>query len=423
MINVKPRPRILFEDVPDDVFERMKVYAPSHLRITSAAHSLNNDVHASDWDLLVTYAPEVEANRIRHALSFGATSLGAEQRARKTHAAELAVWQDAPNSITRLVRKTVAPVIVDGEKDYWIRFQSSFRSWAVLNSADLYPGFPLLTVGEEQFVLAFWNSSAKDEVRHIVSLPRETLNPELWLLELISVLQIEDAEHFPPGTSWRDGAGWAPSALRSAYKRVEALKQERDDVVARFDAELTEAEGQVEREKALAEQGEWRLLTENGEQLVAAVMSALEVLGLDAEDRDSTTSGAKLEDLRVRDSSRPDWICLVEVKGYTRGAKSSEVNQVAMNPATQFALEFQREPDKLWHIVNGNKDVAPESRGPTFTDPEKVIAHFASLGGLVIDTRDLFRATRAVADGEVDAAAVKHSLWTSSGVWTGIDGS
>lgn len=423
MINERPRPRILFEDVPDDVFDKMKVHAPTHQRISSDAQALNNDVHHSDWDLLVTYGSEAHTGLIRHTLSFGATSLGSARRARTTHAAEVAVWQDAPSSVSRLVRKTVAPVIEDGAKDYWIKYSIAGGSWSKLNSADLSPGFPLLTVGAERFVLAFWSSSDKNEGGHVVSLPRETLNPELWLLEMISTLQVEDSDHFPPGTSWRDSPEWATSALRTAHNRVADIEQRRQDAIARFDAELTDAVGQVEREKALAEHGEWRLLTENGDQLVAAVTSALEVLGLDVEDRDSTTSGAKLEDLRVRDSSRPGRICLVEVKGYTRGAKSSEVNQVAMNPSTQFALEFQREPDKLWHIVNGNKDVAPGRRGPTFTDPEKVIAHFSSQGGLVIDTRDLFRAARAVVDGIADAAVVRDSLWSSSGLWAGVSAS
>lgn len=420
MINVRPRPRIIFEDVPDDVFEKMKVHAPTHQRISSDSQALDNEVHHSDWDLLVTYASEAHTGLMRHTLSFGASSFGSARRARTTHAAEVAVWQDAPSSVSRLVSKTVAPVIEDGAKDYWIKFTGNLRSWDVLASTHLYPGFPLLTVGEERFVLAYWDSADQGEVSHNVSLPLNTLNPELWLIELIATLQVEDPDHFPPGTDWRESYEWAPSALQSAYKRVEIIEEEREKTIARFDAELTEAVGEVERERASAVQGEWRLLTENGDPLVAAVKQALEVLGLDVEDRDSTTTGAKLEDLRVRDSSRPDQICLVEVKGYTRGAKSSDVNQVAMNPATKFALEFQREPDKLWHIVNGYKKVAPDHRGPTFTDPEKVIAHFAAQGGLVIDTRDLFRAARAVVDRTIDAEVVRRGLWSSSGLWAGV---
>ncbi|MCU1555052.1 MAG: hypothetical protein JWM13_2538 [Arthrobacter sp.] len=40
----------------------------------------------------------------------------------------------------------------------------------------------------------------------------------------------------------------------------------------------------------------------------------------------------KLEDSRVSDAEEPDWVALVELKGYTKGARTNDVTQILGRP-------------------------------------------------------------------------------------------
>lgn len=149
------------------------------------------------------------------------------------------------------------------------------------------------------------------------------------------------------------------------------------------------------------------------------MQKTLQALGFEVEARDETgPKGAKLEDLRVTDPDIEGWTCLVEIKGYTKGAKAGDVMQVAGNPQAHFAANHGRLPDKLWHVVNPERNTPPDQRSPAFPNPDLELAQFIALDGLVIDTRELLQAAYAVEHGSVPAEVVRKSLRESVQLWT-----
>lgn len=281
-------------------------------------------------------------------------------------------------------------------------------------------GLPLVTVGTERFVLAFWEVVGNQPYRqHRIWLPAQTLQPERWLQLLLQKLQVDDPAKFPPAAAWTTQNAWAPPTLVAAHTAVEQLQIEHAAALARFEDRRLELESRVEQERADAEAGTWRLLTADGTELEDAVQMALEALGFTVEPRDQTDKGgSRLEDLRVTDPAQAGWTCLVEVKGYTRGASSNDVAKVAGRPSVVFTIENGREPDKLWHVVNPQRNTPPDQRNATFSDPDRALATFVASDGLVIDTRDLIRAVFAVESHAETAERVRASLATEVGLWS-----
>lgn len=429
-----PRPRVLFVDVPDHVYAAMEPYAPTHERVTK-----HDDIHPSDWDLIVADGSYTRPFEIPHLVTFGADATSGVELDGVTLAKEVIVPDNVPKDVRRLVETTLLPALGSPPRKYWTGTRSLYaglsgRRYAVLHDREFVPrtglrkpehtgtGWPLLTAGAEQHVLAFWsiqNDRSLKLPRHVLALPRETLHPESWLRILLERLQGEDPSRFPPGIAWRDKQEWAPPALRAAHESVEQIARERAELLADLDRRNLEAQELVEAQKSAAEHGPWRLLTEDGPELEDAVQKTLQVLGFEVEVRDETgPQGAKLEDLRVTDPDIEDWTCLVEIKGYTKGAKAGDVMQVAGNPQAHFAAKNGRLPDKLWHVVNPERNTPPDQRRPAFPNPDLELAQFTALDGLVIDTRELLQAAYAVEHGSVPAEVVRKSLRESVQLWT-----
>lgn len=129
-------------------------------------------------------------------------------------------------------------------------------------------------------------------------------------------------------------------------------------------------------------------------------------------------TGAKLEDLRITDPAYDaHWTCLVEVKGYGKGAKTNDVAQIAGRPSVAFGVAEGRAPDAVWHVVNAWRDRPPTSR-PEAIPNALDLAPLAAANGRLIDTRDPFRAWRDVTEGVTPAAQVRDSLRTGEVRWT-----
>ncbi|MGW5721880.1 hypothetical protein ACWEVP_37300 [Amycolatopsis sp. NPDC003865] len=145
--------------------------------------------------------------------------------------------------------------------------------------------------------------------------------------------------------------------------------------------------------------------------------SALETLGFTVRDLDQVhPEGQRREDLRVSNPDAPAWEAIVEVKGYTAGAKVNDLNRV-LRWQTHYVRENQRNPDALWHVVNAFRQTDPAARPipiPDAGDLENLVEE----NGVLIDTRDLFRVQRDVETGSADRIAVRTSLRAATGRWT-----
>jgi hypothetical protein len=82
-----------------------------------------------------------------------------------------------------------------------------------------------------------------------------------------------------------------------------------------------------------------------------------------------------------------------------------------------FILREGRAPDARWYVVNQSYLTPPSQRQPPLRGSPDVES-FAVMGGLVIDTRDLFRLREAVRARELTAEAARESLRSTKGVYS-----
>jgi hypothetical protein len=121
------------------------------------------------------------------------------------------------------------------------------------------------------------------------------------------------------------------------------------------------------------------------------------------------------------DPDSPDWLALVEVRGYLRGAQAKDLLRIE-----RFVQRYQREnrgeaPSARWYIVNQFLGTDPSARpDPLASNPEEV-AIFAEAGGLVIDTRTLFGAVQQVRAGHVEGGDARAQLLAATGVLQPFD--
>lgn len=430
-VSEAPHPRVLFEDVPDDVFSEL---AP----LVGTAKQIGNDdpIHASDWDLLVTFAWNAGIRQPNlHVLSFGAEHLdlvhkgpraSALRKANTTHARGGEVAHGVAPELAGLVRRTIVDHIVEDEKTTWlVSWGDPFLSFDDADLTDNLDGAcdPLVHVGQERFVYALHRLR---DPRHAHSslcwaLPAETTDHREWLVYVLDQLRAYDPARFPSDPLWQTRETWAPPALGAAMRRRSEFENEWAAAQAAVEERRRGLAEEVESQARAATAGVWRLLTAQGAELIAAVVEALTDLGFEARDMDEhhdAKTGAKLEDLRVTDTDDTAWECLVEVKGYTKGAKVNDVHQIVGRPSVHYAAEMGHPPNAVWHVVNTFLGVDPSSRPPAIPS-DLDLNPLTTADGALIDTRDLFLAWRDVAAGTVSAASVRQSLRRAATRWQG----
>ena len=238
-----------------------------------------------------------------------------------------------------------------------------------------------------------------------------------WVSFAFGVWREDEPERFPASADWMVAAEWSSPEEVTArrdlkdFERAEAVRLE---LIDRERGALT-----ASLESVRAEGDVWRsILTETGDELVAAVRTAFEFLGFAVLDADALPEhkGAKREDLRVNDG---DWTALVEVKGYGGAAKSNDLGQVT-RAAVIYAMSEQKEPDALWYVPNADRSTAPSSRGVALAGREDDLAAFAdNHHGLLIDTRDLFALRQRVANGTTSPEEARQELKSATGRYSG----
>lgn len=234
-----------------------------------------------------------------------------------------------------------------------------------------------------------------------------------WVLFAFEYWRAGDPDRFPVSAEWMKEGQWSSIQEKAAREeiaeferteaaRLQSIQQERRTLSAVLDS--AEADGAA-----------WRsILTETGDELVAAVGAAFEFLGFSVEDADDLpeNKAAKREDLRV---SEGDWTALVEVKGYGGAAKSNDLGQIT-RAAVIYAMNEHKEPDALWYVPNPERGTAPSSRGVALAGRDDDLAAFAdNHHGSLIDTRDLFALRQRVADGTTSPEDAREELKSATG--------
>ena len=423
--NDYPHPRVLFEDVSDELYVQLAPMVAHAVRVESG-----ESIHLNEYDLLVTFASAVKRDApALNVMSVGATSIGPFRRATPILASHVDVPGET-GELSTLANETIGPFLPPSElKHTWTRVAES-SGWdggiaQPVTKRRSYTPVPLVTIGKEGKEIAAMlvphtiEGDERPEKTWLV-LPTETQEIPRWLAAFLKVLHNSDAERFPGVPNWSNSDDWSSSEAAQAATALAVLRGAWEQKRAEFDRQEVELQSALDSARERGRTGIQRLLTANGDDLCDAVAAALRELGFTVtpmDDLHDAKTGAKLEDFRATTPDGQGWIALGEVKGYSKGAKVNDLSQVTNRPVVNYVRETGVEPGSLWHIVNVHRGDDPSARAKAILNDGE-LEDLAKQDGALIDTRDLFRAVRAVTAGVADAAAVRDSLIKARRRWT-----
>lgn len=415
---------MLFEDLPRELLTKEFLSLVPTVKLVISGEM----VHEDEYDILVTFAENVARRSAHlHVLSFGADTAGGfvEDRTKYffvrdvfTLANELAIPADAPPALAALLRTSVVPNMPEGHKMAWrlVKPAQGHKATVAEDGNLASRCIPLVHVGAKQSVYAL--VTERDGKLNLV-LPAETQQHEAWLRLFLDMVGNVDPGTVPPDLDWKTSARWSPPEVRKHVCDLRALRQAHEEALKEFERREQEIQAQLEESTRLADEGTRRILTDDGDELVEAVTTVLEDLGFtvrNMDDHHDERTGAKLEDLRVEDPTDADWLTLVEVKGYAKGAKVNDVPQITGRPAVAYTKETGQEPPAVWHIVNAWRGTNPTTRVQAIPNDDD-LRPLTEAAGALIDTRDLFEAWREVSAGIADAGSVRASLRAAKTRW------
>jgi len=428
-MNDDPHPRVLFENVPDELFAELEP-----LVATARSVGVGEAVPELEWDAIVTFSSSpCDRSTHLHVLSFGGTNLDmvrvkdrgrtAMRRDYTSIGEVLRIPETVEKDVRRLIETSILPNLQRiGTKSVWGRKASTGQYAPVIKTDDLGGACrPFIHVGTERSVLALERTRPGKSNALCWALPSETTQHVEWFKLFLSRLGRIDPDRFSVGPDWQTSETWAtPEALQAA-KQLTLLEEERIEALHQIDKKIAEAKATLDAVKSSATRGAHRLLTESGDELVEAVMQALQAVGFVVSEMDAShtaSTGARLEDLRVIDPNDSTWVCLVEVKGYTNGVKVNDIPRITQRPCTQYAIETGRAPSAVWFIANHHRSIHPGQRPKFVGNPDADLAVLANVDGAGIDTRDLFRLWRDVATKEIEQSTAVKSLKSAVRQWT-----
>lgn len=230
-----------------------------------------------------------------------------------------------------------------------------------------------------------------------------------WLRVALDEWSELDPARFPLRTDWREEERWQIPKERELVAKVHELDAERNDLLAKIEAQMREIRAQLGTAQVDGEVDR-QLLTEQGDVLVEAVRRGLTTLGFEVQEMDKIwTTGDRREDLRVSDPTAPGWEAIVEVRGYKRGAELSDLMRL-----NRFAKRYQQDegrfPDASWYVVNHFIGDSPSERSLVLASHLNEVKAFGDDDGLVIDTRDLFDLVLKCELAALQAADTREAL-------------
>ena len=283
---------------------------------------------------------------------------------------------------------------------------------------DAFVLHPLLrTAGANPEILAGWYKRGERSEGWV--LPSDLRRPWDWVATAIRHWAVTYGR-FPLVGGWWEDPQWQTLAETRAIATRTKLKQELADISARLHKKIAVATANVESTQQEAAGGRRRLLTDKGDPLKEATVDAFEQLGYAVTDRDEEQphdAAGKIEDLGAVDPDEPSFDPIVEVKGYDRGAKAGDFGKMLRHLVR--ARDSGRAPSAIWWVVNHWRIQPPAERGVVLAGEDALIAEHAAedVPLVLIDTAELFRAVRAVEEGQATQAEVRASLRVARGRW------
>ncbi|MYE05652.1 MAG: hypothetical protein F4Y04_00240 [Chloroflexi bacterium] len=238
-----------------------------------------------------------------------------------------------------------------------------------------------------------------------------TLAP--WFRAFLTDISEFDPKRVPePPSLLSDPSPWytlEEDAIAGAISEIERES-------ARLERERQRLEEELARVGKRVDATVRRTIWEDGDQLVDAVGEMLEEMGFTVEKMDEAKQPheAKHEDLRLTLAARPEWEAIVEVKGYTKGIRAKDAQQVRMH-RERYNRQTGREPNLTIWLVNPWRQMEPSDR-PT---PDKQIDENAKIVGAVcLLTLDLYLLWKSLKAGNSSTdEIVRRLVEADAGLW------
>jgi len=216
-----------------------------------------------------------------------------------------------------------------------------------------------------------------------------------WFRAFLTDISEFDPNRVPePPSLFSDPSHWytpEEDAIAGAISEIERKS-------ARLERERQRLEEELAREGSRADATVRRTIRENGDELVDAVGKMLEEMGFRVEKMDEAKQPheAKHEDLRLTLATQPKWEAIIEVKGYTKGTRAKDAQQVRMH-RERYNRETGREPNLTIWLVNPWREMEPSDR----PSPDKQIDENAKIVGAVcMLTTDLYLLWKSLKTGD-----------------------
>ena len=426
LIGSRPRPRVLVlgqpggPEFPDALGELVP---------TSRVVADLDDVRLDEWDVVITDRSLWPIPKYLFAFVTVPASLAQiELIAPVSSALELEIRSvsghicnefESPNvgllgdDLSQLVTRSLVPIVTarSTHQHFFTRVTRRGEVEEAL-AAQASALEPILRAGSGAILAAIYRRGLGGAEAWL--LPEDTGELLPWVEAAFRRWKAQDAQCFPIDLGWRHSDAWLTPAEIDLRTRLVSLKSEKDLALSRFETELAKVQQELDEVTTAAETEDRSLLNARGDELVTVVSRFLRELGFGVDEMDQhRTPGAYLEDLQIRTPDDPEWIALVEVKGYVGGdAKTNDLLKIGRY-VTQFVLEHQAHPSACWYVVNQRAGGDPALRPrPLAADPDGVQT-FKEAGGLIVDTSDLFRLVMAVRSDLLDSSDARAALITT----------
>lgn len=408
----RPKPRMLVVGMDDDVLaNRLRSLVPTASFVT--AEQLNAEINQREWELAVLWECDAQIITEVNVVQFGGS-----RTARMTHSTSTFfgyVDTEVPSTVYKLPENSVAEVGRLAPR-LGEHLSEAGRSCTMAISTLGFSGVivPFLLNSNGHAVAGIFRRSERGP-REWWWLPAGAPEPDHWVAAALARWRAAEPDRFEPDvTDWLSDPRWQTNDERAGTEKLQALEAKHADAVKSYMAERAALEAERQRASEMAELKERRLLTSQGDELKDEVAHALRDLGFRVEDADveHAKKGDLLEDLRVFDWEDPDWVALVEVRGYTGGAKLSDLQRIARFVA-RYAAASGKLPDATWYVVNQFIGTDPGTRPEPLASNTEEVRTFAEDGGLVVDTKDLFGLRERVRGGEVSKEDARTQLKAS----------
>jgi len=258
-----------------------------------------------------------------------------------------------------------------------------------------------------------WEGGGAREESVVVAIP-QVPNLSAWFRAFLTDVHHVDPVRVPhPPPRLGNPADWyTPEERRLAHRITETREN-----IEQLQDELEQLETALRAEGERSDGATRRILWADGDELVAAVSEILTRLGFTIRDMDSEleSGSPKREDLRLTLAGQVGWEAIVEVKGYTKGTRTSDARQIR-EYRDDYIIKKGRPPDLTMWVANPHRGIADPSSRPA---PDVNVAQqAASIDAVHVLASDLYRLWAQVASGALqDSDAMARLASASPGCW------